>query len=139
MLTVVTQLFTRRPKESNRERALSNQVDHLEFELAKARKECEAKEFRLEAERRKLEQSQMRNYPARQWPRSITQEDLFSGELPDPIEHLLADLTKQGVDVSAQWMRHRALLDIIAQYQLAAANALASIGNMSRIPCRINH
>nr|BDD45211.1 hypothetical protein 17 [Saccharospirillaceae bacterium] len=139
MLTVVTQLFSRRFKETHRERALSNQVDHLEIELAKARRENEAKEIRLEAERRKFEQSQMRNYPADQWPNSITQEDLFSGNLTDPIEQLLIDLTQQGVDVSAQWLRHRALLELIAQYQLAAANVLASIGDMHRISEGVKH
>jgi len=139
MLTVVSQLFTRRPKPSQREKDLNNQVDRLEFELAKVRREREAIEIRLKEERQANEKLQMHNYPASQWPTTLDPAELFNGSHPDAIQTLLTDLTAMGHDVSAQWTMHAALLDVIAKYQAGVATALASVGRLRFVSGHVTH
>lgn len=139
MLSVFTRLFSQARPESHRERTLSNQVDRLELEVARLRREREALEIRLKLTHQAYQQAPINHYPAHQWPDRFYQEQLFDGSLCDPIEHLLSELSTQGFDVSAPWVMHRALLDIIAQYQTATAGALASIGSMRKISSRVSH
>lgn len=139
MLSVFTRLFSKVRPESHRERALSNEVDRLELQVAQLRREREALNIRLELTHQAYQQAPINHYPAHQWPDRFHQQQLFDGSLCDPIEHLLTELTVQGYDVSAPWVMHRALLDIIAQYQTATAGALASISTMRQISSRISH
>ncbi|HEY9815949.1 MAG TPA: hypothetical protein V6D20_09175 [Candidatus Obscuribacterales bacterium] len=115
---------------SSREASLSNQVDHLEFELAKVKREREALEIRLQEERKAAEQHRLHNYPASSWGGELSNQDLFDPSYPNPIEYVLADVTALGYDVSAAWMAHRATLEMIAKYQIGVAQVLNTAGQM---------
>ncbi len=121
---------SRETTKYTRAASLSNQVDHLEFELAKVKREREALEIRLQEERKAAEQHRLHNYPASSWGGELSNQDLFDPSYPNPIEYILADVTALGYDVSAAWMAHRATLEIIAKYQIGVAQVLNTAGQM---------
>lgn len=129
MLTVVTRLFALRLKETSREQALSNQVDRLEFELAKVRREKEAVQIRLDQERAEFERHRLRDYPAAgSWVGELHNRMIFDSDFQNPVEYVLTDVEELGYDVSAAWMVHRATLDLVRRYQVGVVEILNTAG-----------
>jgi hypothetical protein len=133
MLSALFHLFT--PcKETHREKALSNQVDMLEFELQKKKRELEAAEIRANEQQRFFEEHTLRNYPATtSWVKSISTADLFNNDFENPVEYVLADVEALGYDVSAAWMTHRAMLDLAKQHQQGLASVIMEVERLQNV------
>ncbi len=127
------------PVESLREKDLSNQVDRLEFELAKARRELEAANLQKADIAKQFEAHRLRDYPAAgSWVKSISTGDLFASQFENPVEYVLADVEALGYDVSAAWMVHRAMLDLAKQHETGVANIQRMVKELADSRAEIN-
>lgn len=125
--------------ETKREKVLSNQVDRLEFELAKAKQELEAAKIRTNEIQRQFDGHKLRDYPAAgSWVRQITISDLFHSQFQNPIEYVLADVEALGYDVSAAWMVHRATLDLAKQHEVGVQNMLAVASSLKTASAKVH-
>ena len=127
------------PKETTREKSLSNQVDHLEFELAKARRELEAARIQKDDITAQFNSHRLRDYPAAgSWVKSIGTSDLFNSQFQNPVEYVLSDVEALGYDVSAAWMVHRAMLDLAKQHETGVANIQRMVKELANSRADIN-
>lgn len=131
MFAVLKNLFVSAfEPDTPREKALSDQVDRLEFELAKARREQEAARIRMERLQAEFNQHRLRDYPIKPAAEQLHNQDLFTHQFKNPIDQLLADVAALGYDVSGPAQTHHATLALIAQYQQGVAQVLASAHSM---------
>jgi len=130
MLTVFTRLFFTKPKETYRERELSLQVDRLEFELAKTRREKQAIHIRLIRERNEYNKFRLKDYPLGKHSTDVSIETLFQGGYSNPVERVLADVSRQGYDISAAWEQYGTMLSIITKYQQSMSQLQNIIGGL---------
>lgn len=129
--------FFKAQPETTREKALSNQVDRLEFELAKAKQEALAAKIRTSEIQRQFDEHKLRDYPAAgSWVKQITISDLFHSQFQNPIEYVLADVEALGYDVSAAWMVHRATLDLAKQHEVGVQKMLAMASSLKTASAR---
>ncbi|PTY38564.1 hypothetical protein BGP77_11495 [Saccharospirillum sp. MSK14-1] len=129
-----------KPKvETTREKALSNQVDHLEFELAKARRELEAANIQKSDIKAQFETHRLRDYPAAgSWVKDVSISDFFNSKFENPVEYVLADVEALGYDVSAAWMVHRAMLDLAKQHETGVIEIQNMVNRLSKSRAKLN-
>jgi uncharacterized protein YhaN len=126
-------------KDTTREQDLSNQVDRLEFQLAKASRELEASKIHNETLQRQFNEHKLRDYPAAgSWASDIKTADLFDSKFQNPVEYVLADVEALGYDVSAAWMVHRAMLDLAKQHESGVAEIQTMVKRLSESRAKLN-
>lgn len=135
-------LFTK-PKpvhESKREKSLSNQVDQLEFQLAKARRELEAARIQKQDLQERFDQHTLRDYPAAgSWVADkVSISDFFCQQFENPVEYVLADVEALGYDVSAAWMVHSAMLDLAKQHVTGVAKIQHMVKELAESRAELN-